>query len=163
MIVKRQGMDDNTYYGGRLHKYTAKIPTHRGVLRRDSWKMVLHSESEVMERSKHLISKRDYSITLLATTMSFKVPTKRILSNDQLEDFQASQTHADIVSFIEQLNASVINVKLSEVVETTVRMRLLSFIVSLGPRRLKLRKSRGSNLSSTYWSMSRLSLHRPLR
>lgn len=53
--------------------------------------------------------------------MSFEIPTKYILSSDQLEDFQNSQTHADIVTFIEQLNESVISVKLTDDVEVTVR------------------------------------------
>ncbi|KAG6380445.1 Phosphotyrosyl phosphatase activator [Boletus reticuloceps] len=51
--------------------------------------------------------------------MSFKVPTKHILSRSQLEDFQNSQTHADIVTFIEQLNESVIDVKLAADVDVT--------------------------------------------
>ncbi|KAF9230031.1 Phosphotyrosyl phosphatase activator [Melanogaster broomeanus] len=54
--------------------------------------------------------------------MGFEIPTKRIISSAQLEDFQSSQTHADIVTFIEQLNESVINVKLTDVVESTQRI-----------------------------------------
>lgn len=54
--------------------------------------------------------------------MTFEIPTKRIISSGQLEDFQSSQTHADIVTFIEQLNESVINVKLTDTVEATVRL-----------------------------------------
>lgn len=56
--------------------------------------------------------------------MSFKIPTKHILSSVQLEDFQSSRTHANIVTFIEQLNESVINVKLTgtDGVEATVRL-----------------------------------------
>lgn len=52
--------------------------------------------------------------------MSFKIPTKHILSSVQLEDFQSSQTHANIVTFIEQLNESVISVKLTDSVEANV-------------------------------------------
>ncbi|KAH0831309.1 Phosphotyrosyl phosphatase activator [Lanmaoa asiatica] len=51
--------------------------------------------------------------------MTFKIPTKHILSSGQLEDFQNSQTHANLVTFIEQLNESVINVKLTDDVEAT--------------------------------------------
>jgi len=54
--------------------------------------------------------------------MTFEIPTKHILSSDQLEDFQNSQTHANIVTFIEQLNESIIHVKLTDNVETTVRL-----------------------------------------
>lgn len=54
--------------------------------------------------------------------MTFKVPTKHILSSIQLEDFQTSETHANIVTFVEQLNESVINVKLTQDVEATVRL-----------------------------------------
>lgn len=59
--------------------------------------------------------------------MTFKIPTKHILSSDQLEDFQGSQTHVNIVTFVEQLNDSVINVKLTDNVEATVR--LLRFVL----------------------------------
>ncbi|KIJ16527.1 hypothetical protein PAXINDRAFT_180335 [Paxillus involutus ATCC 200175] len=51
--------------------------------------------------------------------MTSEIPTKRILSNAQLEDFQNSQTHANIVTFIEQLNESVINVKLTDNIGNT--------------------------------------------
>lgn len=54
--------------------------------------------------------------------MSFGIPTKRILSSGQLEDFQNSPTHANIVTFVEQLNESVINVKLTDNIEATVRL-----------------------------------------
>lgn len=54
--------------------------------------------------------------------MTFKIPTKLILSSVQLEDFQNSQTHTNIVTFVEQLNESVISVKLTDSVEATVRL-----------------------------------------
>lgn len=54
--------------------------------------------------------------------MTYETPTKRILSNVQLDDFQRSRTHTDIVTFIEQLNDAVINVKLTEDIEVTVRL-----------------------------------------
>ncbi len=42
------------------------------------------------------------------------IPVKRILSPAHLKAFQESQTHKEIVEFIEELNASVNGVKLSE-------------------------------------------------
>lgn len=54
--------------------------------------------------------------------MTFEIPTKHILSSGQLEDFQNSPTHANIVTFVEQLNESVVNVKLTDNIETTVRL-----------------------------------------
>lgn len=54
--------------------------------------------------------------------MTFEIPTKQILSSVQLEDFQTSQTHANIVTFVEQLNESVVNVKLTDNVDATVRL-----------------------------------------
>jgi serine/threonine-protein phosphatase 2A activator len=45
---------------------------------------------------------------------SYRAPTKRILSAAQLQAFQSSQTHEDIVTFIEECNDAVRNVKLSE-------------------------------------------------
>ncbi|KZT26097.1 Phosphotyrosyl phosphatase activator [Neolentinus lepideus HHB14362 ss-1] len=46
--------------------------------------------------------------------MSYQRPRKVILSKEQLEAFQSSQTHRDIVSFIEDLNSAVVGVKLSD-------------------------------------------------
>ncbi|TFK31620.1 hypothetical protein BDQ12DRAFT_618593 [Crucibulum laeve] len=46
--------------------------------------------------------------------MSFKVPRKSILSKEQLEYFQRSKTHQDIVSYIEVLNNAVVGVKLTD-------------------------------------------------
>jgi len=45
---------------------------------------------------------------------TFEKPRKAILSKEQLAQFQASQCHKDIVSYIESLNASVVGVKLSD-------------------------------------------------
>lgn len=45
---------------------------------------------------------------------SFSTPRKYILSKEQLEAFQASNTHNEIISYIESLNDSVIGVKLSD-------------------------------------------------
>lgn len=47
-------------------------------------------------------------------TTSYEVPKKAILIKDQLESFQASQTHADIVNYITTLNQCVIGVKLTD-------------------------------------------------
>ena len=46
--------------------------------------------------------------------MSFFPPRKVILSKEQLELFQASKTHADIVAYIETLNEAVVGVKLTD-------------------------------------------------
>lgn len=45
---------------------------------------------------------------------STSLPRKRILSKQHLEAFQASQTHSDVIGFIEELNASIIGLKLSQ-------------------------------------------------
>jgi len=47
-------------------------------------------------------------------TMSFQVPRKAILSKEQLQSFQESQTHKDIVSYLETLNDAVIGSKLTD-------------------------------------------------
>ncbi|KAF9484253.1 Phosphotyrosyl phosphatase activator [Pholiota conissans] len=46
--------------------------------------------------------------------MSYQVPRKAILSKEQLEYFQQSKTHQDIVSYIETLNTAVIGSKLTD-------------------------------------------------
>jgi serine/threonine-protein phosphatase 2A activator len=46
--------------------------------------------------------------------MSYDAPQKRILTPEQLVAFQSSQTHQDIVSYIETLNESVVGIKLSD-------------------------------------------------
>jgi serine/threonine-protein phosphatase 2A activator len=44
--------------------------------------------------------------------MTFQPPRKFILTKEQLEWFQTSETHNKIVSYIETLNQAVIGVKL---------------------------------------------------
>ena len=46
--------------------------------------------------------------------MSFKVPQKAILSQEQFEAFKTSKSRQQIVSYIEVLNESVVGVKLSD-------------------------------------------------
>jgi serine/threonine-protein phosphatase 2A activator len=46
--------------------------------------------------------------------MSYHVPRKCILSKEQLQHFQESQTHKDIVSYIETLNNALIGSKLTD-------------------------------------------------
>lgn len=54
--------------------------------------------------------------------MPFIPPRKVILTKQQLEVFQASRTHEDIVSCIETLNEAVVGVKLTdECAESPVR------------------------------------------
>ena len=52
--------------------------------------------------------------SIVPATMAFVSPAKQILSKEQLEAFQASKTHQDVISFIEALNESVVGVKLSD-------------------------------------------------
>jgi len=52
--------------------------------------------------------------TLAGTMPTFEKPRKAILTKEHLAQFQASQCHKDIVSYIESLNASVTGVKLSD-------------------------------------------------
>lgn len=47
-------------------------------------------------------------------TSIWQKPRKAILTQEQLAQFQESQCHKDIISYIESLNASVIGVKLSD-------------------------------------------------
>ena len=46
--------------------------------------------------------------------MSFHTPRKVILTKEQLEHFQQSKTHQEIVGFIEELNERVVGVKLTD-------------------------------------------------
>ncbi|KAH9474472.1 Serine/threonine-protein phosphatase 2A activator 2 [Psilocybe cubensis] len=46
--------------------------------------------------------------------MSFKNPRKAILTKPQLEYFQSSKTHQDIVSYIETLNEAVVGTRLTD-------------------------------------------------
>jgi serine/threonine-protein phosphatase 2A activator len=56
------------------------------------------------------------------SNMSYKIPQRAILSQEQLEYFQTSKTRQEIVSFVESLNESVVGVKLTdECSESTVR------------------------------------------
>jgi serine/threonine-protein phosphatase 2A activator len=46
--------------------------------------------------------------------MSYRAPTKYILSKEQLEAFQSSGTHQAIVTYIETLNEAVVGIKLTD-------------------------------------------------
>ncbi|KAG6810618.1 hypothetical protein H0H92_011086 [Tricholoma furcatifolium] len=46
--------------------------------------------------------------------MSFRIPQKAILLPEQLQYFQTSKTHQEIISYIETLNNAVVGVKLSD-------------------------------------------------
>jgi hypothetical protein len=65
-----------------------------------------------LERARNLA--RDREVTGPHAMPTFQKPRKAILSKEQLAQFQASQCHNDIVSYIESLNTSVIGVKLSD-------------------------------------------------
>jgi serine/threonine-protein phosphatase 2A activator len=53
-------------------------------------------------------------IALSETMPTTQKPRKAILSQEQLTQFQNSQCHKNVVSYIEALNASVTGVKLSD-------------------------------------------------
>jgi hypothetical protein len=63
----------------------------------------------------------------MTTTVNSKV-RKRIVSNEQLDTFAHSDTHEQIVQFVEALNESVVGVKLRDSPqESDVRLLLLLF------------------------------------
>lgn len=51
-------------------------------------------------------------LVLPQTIMSLKAPRKLILTPEQLSAFQKSDTHLEIISYIEKLNDAVIGVPL---------------------------------------------------
>ena len=58
--------------------------------------------------------------------MTFQVPRKAVLSPEQLESFQTSKTHQEIISYIESLNDAVVGAKLTdECSESSVRDRVV--------------------------------------
>ena len=60
-----------------------------------------------------------WSCFKVPTDMSYQTPRKVILSKEQLQAFQESKTHGDIVSYIETLNESVVGVKLTDECEVS--------------------------------------------
>jgi hypothetical protein len=46
--------------------------------------------------------------------MAYQVPRKAVLSQEQLQAFQESNTHKILVSYIESLNESVVGTKLTD-------------------------------------------------
>lgn len=64
-----------------------------------------------MEPPRAFISLR---ITLIIEAMSNIVPRKVILTKDQLEYFQQSKTHEEILAYIQTLNDAVVGVKLTD-------------------------------------------------
>lgn len=59
----------------------------------------------------------------------FETPRKEILSKEQLEQFQQSTTHSQILAFIQRLNDAVVGVKLTDTCnESDVRERFILVI-----------------------------------
>ena len=52
--------------------------------------------------------------TFTIEAMSFIVPRKAILTKEQLEHFQNSKTHEEILAYIQTLNDAVVGVKLTD-------------------------------------------------
>ena len=46
--------------------------------------------------------------------MTFQSPRKFILTKPQLDWFQTSETHKNVISYIETLNESVVSIKLTD-------------------------------------------------
>jgi methylaspartate ammonia-lyase len=62
----------------------------------------------------------------------YQIPTKRILSQAHLAAFQRSQTHTDILRFIDNLNTSIIGIKTTQVGSgTDVGSHLYAFLLKL--------------------------------
>jgi serine/threonine-protein phosphatase 2A activator len=59
------------------------------------------------------------SACLALLAMSFTVPQKRILTREDLDEFQASDAYAQFIGFIENLNESVKGVKTDSQIETS--------------------------------------------
>ncbi|KAK4054252.1 Serine/threonine-protein phosphatase 2A activator 2 [Microbotryomycetes sp. JL201] len=57
------------------------------------------------------------------------IPTKRIISRAHLQAFLESETHADLCRFIEELNDSVVGVKLTDTVEQSPAITILCEIL----------------------------------
>lgn len=51
--------------------------------------------------------------------MSFTVPQKRILTKEDLEEFQSSDAYNDYVGFVERLNESVKGLKIDSEIEVS--------------------------------------------
>jgi hypothetical protein len=63
----------------------------------------------------------------LPLTMTFQEPRKLILTKEQLEWFQTSDTHKKVLSYIETLNEAIVGTKLTDVCdESEVRQPQLS-------------------------------------
>ena len=50
-------------------------------------------------------------------TLSATVPTKRIISRAHLQSFLDSPTHQDLCDFLEELNESVVGLKLTDEIQ----------------------------------------------
>lgn len=72
-----------------------------------------------------------------ATMTTFRALEKAILSKEQLDAFQSSNTHAKITSYIEVLNNAVIGCKLTdEYTQSQVRQVSLALHFAVSPGRL---------------------------
>ena len=52
--------------------------------------------------------------TEASTSSKYRAPEKEILTKAQLEQFQQSATHSQLLAFIERLNEAVVGVKLRD-------------------------------------------------
>lgn len=72
--------------------------------------------------SYHPFVRRRLADTVITMSSSPIVPTKRIVSRAHLQAFLDSQTHADVLEYITELNESVVGTKLTdEVPQSEVR------------------------------------------
>jgi hypothetical protein len=55
-----------------------------------------------------------------------RIPTKRIISRAHLQSFLDSPTHTDLVNFLEELNESVVGLKLTDDVPESEVRRLVT-------------------------------------
>lgn len=50
----------------------------------------------------------------VASSSSYAAPSKRIVTQSHLSAFQSSETHGELLGFIDELNEAIVNVKLTE-------------------------------------------------
>ncbi|RHZ72688.1 hypothetical protein Glove_241g58 [Diversispora epigaea] len=88
---------------------------------------------------RHCYSSFFFSNKNMTSTTNFVIPKREILTKEDLERFQESQSYSDFFSFIERLNESVKGQKLStECVLSLILVKILEILDTVNKYRIKL-------------------------
>jgi Phosphotyrosyl phosphate activator (PTPA) protein len=106
-------LDENVVRCGHVCVYSIKGFQHNKFLNAEkSWWLLNH-----VPTNQNL--EMPFALQPCILSMSFTVPQKRILTKEDLEEFQSSDAYIDFLGFIERLNESVKGLKIDSEIEVS--------------------------------------------